>query len=275
MLLIIFIIPSASFAELNPASAIAGPALASCGDKQGAINKSGAAFALKTAIELAIAEDSAEAAEKIIRTACANLDSIETELIIFEFLFLTQRHGRYADNFYKFVKLSDACGDEYLKNYYQRIAKLYSAFVNYALNRDELSVKPGPEVWHKNDILRLLYNKYSAALAEAKKDAALRKASPDFISYLEKKCAAKAPLEGNLAVQTSDSGRNIARAFKIITADARAVRLIERRGLLLLMIYKNIRDTAGDFHKQLIISMAQKNIAEKLINKVVPEIFKK
>jgi hypothetical protein len=278
-ILIIFLVPLLSTASATAATSEISTAAG--GDKSNTINKNSAAISLKDAIDRAAAETNADSAVKIIRTACAQQESIETELIIFEFLFLTQKHGRYNDNFNEFVKLAGAHKDKYLKNHYQRIAELYSTFVNYALNRDELiiksesAIKRTPAAKDKNDILHLLHNKYSAAFEAAKKDAAMRKTSPDFISYLEKKCAGKAPEGSEPAAETSDGGDLIVNAFKEMAADRRASKLIERRSLLLLMIYKNIRESADDFHKQLIISLIRKNIAETLINKVVPEIFKK
>ncbi len=246
------------------------------GDKIDTVNKNSAALTLKAAIDRAAAETDADSAVKIIQAACAQQESIETELVIFEFLFLTQKHGRYKDNFNEFVKLAGAHKDDYLKSHYQRIARLYSAFVNYALNRDELiiknesAIKRTPAAKDKTDILQLLHNKYSAAFEAAKKDAAMRKNSPDFISYLEKKCADK-KAGGSLEAET-DGGDLIVNAFKEMAADRRASKLIERRSLLLLMIYKNIRESADAFSSQLIIQLIKKNIAESIINLVVPEI---
>lgn len=247
------------------------------GDKPDTVNKNSAALTLKAVIDRAAAETDANAAVKIIQAACAQQESIETELVIFEFLFLTQKHGRYKDNFNEFVKLAGAHKDDYLKSHYQRIARLYSAFVNYALNRDELiiknesAIKRTPAAKDKTDILRLLHNKYSAAFEAAKKDAAMRKTSPDFISYLEKKCADKKTDGGSPEAETAGDDF-IVKAFKEMAADRRASKLIERRSLLLLMIYKNIRESADAFSSQLIIKLIKKNIAESIINLVIPEI---
>lgn len=273
VILIIFLFPLTS----PSATATSEISNAAGGDKSNIINKNSVDITLKAAIDRAAAEKDTDSAVKIIRTACARQESIETELVIFEFLFLTQRHGRYNDNFNEFVKLAGAHKDEYLKNYYYRIAQLYSTFVNYALNRDELiiesesAIKRTPSAKDKNDILQLLHNKYSAAFEAAKKDAAMRKTSPDFISYLEKKCADKKADGGSLEAETAGCGL-IVKAFKEMAADSRASKLIERRSLLLFMIYKNTRESADAFSSQLIIKLIKKNIAESIINLVVPEI---
>ncbi len=271
-ILIIFLFPLTS----PSATATSEISNAAGGNKSNIADKNGVELNLKAAIDNAASEKDTDRAVKIIRAACGHQESIETELVIFEFLFLTQRHGRYNDNFNEFVKLAGAHKDEYLKNYYYRIARLYSTFVNYALNRDELiiksesGIKGTPAAKDKTDILQLLHNKYSAAFEAAKKDAAMRKTSPDFISYLEKKCADR-KVDGTTEMESIDGGL-IVKVFKEMAADGRASKLIERRSLLLLMIYKNIRESADTFSNQLIIKLIKKNIAESIINLVVPEI---
>lgn len=228
--------------------------------REGGGNMDRAGF--KLAIDSALSRPSGREVITGIKEACAGLDSIEAELAAFEILFIIQKRAECPKRFSEFEKLLETAGDEYLKSYYSQLALLYSSFVNHALGSEvlaarERAVAPG----HKIELTGLLRDKYQASIEAAKKDAAARKNSSDFISYLEKKCGWR---EDDGASGGAEAGEKIAAAFKTAASDGRLMKLIARRYLLTLMVYKSV-STYGDAQsKKKAAKLVKDNFPSKL-----------
>lgn len=229
---------------------------------QNDLKEGGAEF--KTAVDSAIARPQEREVISGIRDACAGPDSIEAELTAFEILFIIQKRGECPKRFSEFEKLIETISDEYLKSYYSQIAILYSSFANHALGSEVLhskarAVAPGRRI----ELTGLLSDKYRAAIEAAKKDAEARKKSADFISYLEKKCGVND--EGG-----AETGEKITEAFKAAALDARLLKLIGRRYLLTLMIYKNVAVNGDAQAKKKAVKLIRDNFPAKLFDICFP-----
>jgi hypothetical protein len=224
---------------------------------------------LKMALDSALARPSEREIITGIKEACAGLDSIEAELTAFEIFFIIQKRGECPKRFSEFEKLQETSGDEYLKSYYSQLALLYSSFVNHALGSEILTAKeravaPG----HKIELTGLLRDKYHASFEAAKKDAEARKNSADFISYLEKKCGGQEG--GGASFSGAEIGEKITDAFKSASSDGRLMKLIGRRYLLTLMIYKNVSAYADAQTKKKAVKLVRDNFPGKLFDICFP-----
>jgi hypothetical protein len=222
----------------------------------------------KTALDSALARSSEREIINGIKEACAGLDSIEAELAAFEILFIIQKRGECPKRFSEFEKLLETARDEYLKSYYSQLALLYSSFVNHALGSEVLTAKeravaPG----HKIELTGLLRDKYRASFEEAKKDAEARKNSADFISYLEKKCGVR---QDGITAGGAEAGEKITDAFKSAASDGRLMKLMGRRYLLTLMVYKNVSAYGDARTKKKAAGLIKDNFPRKLFDICFP-----
>ncbi|HBC76443.1 MAG TPA: hypothetical protein DC017_16650 [Candidatus Wallbacteria bacterium] len=223
---------------------------------------------LKSAIDSALSRPSEREVITGIKEACAGLDSIEAELTAFEIFFIIQKREECPKRFSEFEKLLETAGDEYLKSYYSQLALLYSSFVNHALGSEVLTAKERAVApAHKIELTGLLRYKYLASIEAAKKDAAARKTSADFISYLEKKCGWR---EDGVASGGSETGEKIAAAFKTAASDGRLMKLIGRRYLLTLMVYKSVSSYGDAQSKKKAAKLVKDNFPRKLFEICFP-----
>ncbi len=198
-----------------------------------------------------------------------HLDSHEIELSIFEILFLCQKHNEYEFFFNAFVKKIENINNNNDKNFYSQIALLYQAFVNHAMNEDRIKPLKSLKINKtKLTIFNLLGEKYAAAYASSREEAAKRKNSPDFISYLEKKCN-DTIINDNHNYDSPDTAHKekIYDAIKEFMSNSENLRLLQKRYLLMLMIYKNIKLSNDDFNRKLIIQLIKKSFPDELLKK--------